>query len=335
MSHPSPTRARDIQRVLEKIRGASRVVLTTHVNADGDGVGSEIAVASWLRASGREAWIVNPTRFPRVFEFVLERPQQVVSATDTDVQEVTARADLAIVLDTSEFQRIGRVKPLIDHLPKVVIDHHVPGTAPIGGTVVRDASACATGELVYDLIEASGDGWTRAARLGVYVAILTDTGGFRFANSSPAAHRVAAAMIEGGVKPEDVQGRIYGNAPLRKFQLLAASLQMLDVDEEAGIAWMTVPRDVHEQVSASPEDIDGFVDYPRSVAGTRVALLFRETSSGGIKVSFRSTGNVDVNELAKQFGGGGHVRASGALVSGTLEDVRRRVLDAVRAATRT
>lgn len=335
MSHPSPERAKSVQRALDKIRSANRIVLTTHVNADGDGVGSEIAVASWLRASGREVWIVNPTRYPRTFEFMLDDTELVVSVTDPFVQEVTARADLTIVLDTSEYQRIGRVKQLTDHLPKVVIDHHVPGSAPIKGTILRDASASATGELVFDLIEASGDTWTRASRLGVYVAILTDTGGFRFANSTPHAHRVVASMIEGGVSPEDVQSRVYGSSPLRRFQLLAASLDQMDTDEEAGIAWMTVPRDVHEQVGATAEDIDGFVDYPRNVAGTRVALLFRETGSGGIKVSFRSSSDVDVNEIAKQFGGGGHVRASGALVSGSLEDVRRRVIAAVRAAPRT
>ena len=142
MSHPSPSRATEVQRVLDALRGAGRVILTTHVNADGDGVGSEIAVASWLRASGREAWIINPTRFPRVFEFMVEDPEHVVSVTDDFVKEATARADLALVLDTSEFQRIGRVKPLIDHLPKVVIDHHVPGSSPIAGTVLRDATAC-------------------------------------------------------------------------------------------------------------------------------------------------------------------------------------------------
>jgi len=334
LSHPSPERAKGIERVLDVVRNASRVILTTHVNADGDGAGSEVAVASWLRASGREAWIVNPTRFPRSFEFMLEDPEHVVSATDSFVQEVTARADLAIVLDTSEFQRIGRVKPLIEHLPKVVIDHHVPSASPIGGTLLRDPTACATGELVYNLIEASGDGWTPAAREGVYVAILTDTGGFRFANSTQEAHHVAGEMIKGGVKPEEVQARVYGSASPRRFQLLAAALQQIDVDEDAGIAWMTVPRTVYEQVGATSEDIDGFVDYPRNVAGTRVALLFRETGAGGTKVSFRSTGSVDVNAIAKEFGGGGHVRASGALVSGSLDDVRQRVIAAVRAATK-
>lgn len=333
MSHPSPERIRDIENVLQVLRASSRVILTTHVNADGDGTGSQVALASWLRQSGREAWIVNPTRFPRVFEFMLEDSEQVVSVTDSYVKEITARADLAVVLDTGEIPRIGRVKPLIDHLPKAVIDHHVPGAASIPGASLRDADACATGELIYDLIEASGDPWTPAARLGVYVAILTDTGGFRFANSTPRAHRVAADMIEGGVDPEAVQSRVYGSAPLRRFQLLAASLQQIDVDEEAGIAWMTVPRSVHEQVGATAEDIDGFVDYPRAVAGTKVALLFRETSGGDIKVSFRSTSNVDVNAIARQFGGGGHVKASGALVGGSLDDVRRKVLAAVRSAT--
>lgn len=319
-----------VQAVLNAVRGASRIVLTTHVNADGDGAGSEAAVASWLRSTGREVWILNPTRFPPAFEFLLEDPEWVVEAGTPYANEITARADLAVVLDTAEVGRIGRVRPLVDHLPKVIVDHHVESAQPIQGTTLRIPEACATGELVYDLIQAAGDPFTDRARHGIYVAILTDTGGFRFANATPRAHAITAEMIAGGVDPEATWGRVYGSAPMRRYLLLAECLRTLDMDEELGISWMIVPRSAYDQLEATAQDLDGFVDYPRSLAGVHVGLLFRETRSGEIKVSLRSNGPVDVNKVAREFGGGGHVKASGALLSGTLDRVRSRVLDAVR-----
>jgi len=306
--------------------------LTTHINADGDGVGSQVALTSWLRSTGREVWIVNPTRFPPNFSFLVDDPEWLVEAGTPYSEEITARADLAVVLDTSEVPRIGRVKGLIAHLHTAIVDHHMVGSKPIKGTALRDETACATGELIYDLIERSGDEFTDTARLGIYVAIMTDTGGFRFSNSTQTAHRIAGEMIAGGVDPEDTYSRVYGSSPMRRYQLLSAALQTLEVDQEAGVGWMIVPRNAFDQLDASTEDLDGFVDYPRTLEGVDVGLMFRETRSGDVKISLRSSGPVDVNAIATEFGGGGHVKASGALVSGRLEDVVQKVVRSVRGA---
>ena len=319
-----------VRSVLAAVQRANRIVLTTHMNADGDGAGSQAAVASWLASTGREVWIINPTRFPDAFRFLLEDTKWLVTAGTPYAEEITARADLALVLDTAEVSRIGRVKGLIRHLPKAIVDHHILSTQPIKGTTLRDPSACATGELVYDMIQAAGDDLTPAARKGIYVAILTDTGGFRFSNATPKAHRIAAEMIEAGVDPEDMYGRVYGSAPMRRYQLLAACLQTLDVDDEAGIGWMVVPQRTYDQLEATAQDLDGFVDYPRTLEGVHVGLLFRETQGGEVKVSLRSSGPVDVNKIAREFGGGGHVKASGAILPGTIDEVRAKVVQAVR-----
>ncbi len=333
MTHRIPTqRVEAVERLYETIAKAGRVVLTTHLNADGDGAGSQAAMASWLRARGQEVWIVNPTRFPSLFDFLVEDPEWVVDAGDAPAEEITARADLAVVLDTGEASRIGRVRALIQHLPTVVLDHHLPGEAPIGSDGIRDSEACATGELLYDLIEHAGDRWTLPMRRGIYVAIMTDTGSFRFSNSTPTAHRIVADLIEGGVDPEEMYRRVYGSSPARRYRLLSATLQTLDVDSEAGVAWVTVPSDAYDALEATAEDLDGFVDYPRSVEGVEVGLLFRQAYSGATKVSFRSNRYVDVQRLARQFGGGGHARASGALVREPLPQVRGRVIEAARRA---
>ncbi len=330
----SPERIPALRAVLESLEDSSRVVLTTHVNADGDGTGSQVAMALWLEQRGAECWIVNPTRFPPTFEFLLRRHDFVVRAGSAKATEVCASSDRLLVLDTGETSRIGRVKSATDHLPKTIIDHHVEGPSPIEGVAVRDESACATGELVYDLLLLAGADITKEMAQAIYVAILTDTGSFRFSNSTPAAHRITAELIELGAEPERIYERVYGSSSLDRYRLLAASLAELEFDREAGVAWMTVPAEAYDLYASAPEDIDGFVDFPRSVDDAEVGLLFRTTQSGDTKVSFRSRGRINVNEMAKVFGGGGHAMASGALVSGSVEEARPQVLEVVRAGVR-
>jgi phosphoesterase RecJ-like protein len=236
------------------------------------------------------------------------------------------------VLDTGELQRIGRVQEAISELPTVVIDHHPPGDQPIGGTSLRDPGASATAELVYDVIAATNGPWNEYVAQGIYVGILTDTGGFRFDNTTAACHQVVAEMIERGISPEVVYERIYGWSPLRKYQLLERALGTLSHDEQSGITWMTIPKDAYEAVGASTDDLEGIVDIPRSVEGTEVGLLFRLTQSGEVKISFRSNGRVDVNVLARRFRGGGHVKAAGAIVAGPMERAIEEVVGATREA---
>jgi phosphoesterase RecJ-like protein len=304
------------------------------VNADGDGAGSQVAVASWLRALGAQAWIVNPTPFPDMFRFMVPDSSWIVHAGSSRAKEICAQADLAVVLDTGEVHRIGRVKGLIDDRTTVIVDHHPPGDRPLGGISFRDPSASATGEMVYDLMQLSGGPWPMEALIGLYVAILTDTGNFRFSNSTPGAHRVVADLIERGVDPEEMYEHVYGASPIRRFRLLEAALATLDSDEDHGVAWMQVPRKAYVDLGAEPDDLEGLVDYPRSVDGVEVGLLFRQTEKGDTKVSFRSNGEVDVNALARRFDGGGHVKASGALLKGPPEKVVTRVVDATREAVR-
>jgi len=326
-------RKRAVRQALDALRGSRRAVLTTHLNGDGDGAGCQIAMAAWLRSLGARPHIVNPTAFPDLFRFLLPDEGFILEASSEGARAACAEADLAVVLDTGEMPRIGRVKPMIEGVPTVVIDHHQPGEQPIGGVSFRDADASSTGELVYDLVLASGGPWPAATRNGIYVAILTDTGSFRFSNATPNAHRIAADLIADGVDPEDLHRRVYGAAPVRRLRLLAKALDTLEVDPTGGVAWMTVPHEL-EGGEPLPEDVEGIVDYPRSIQGVEVGLLFRRTQTGGTKISFRSNGTVDVNALAREFGGGGHLKASGAAVDAPPADVIPRVVEATQRAVR-
>ena len=190
-----------------------------------------------------------------------------------------------------------------------------PGLLPPGPRYVNP-EASATGELVYEIAAANGWKLTPLAARALYVAILTDTGAFRFSNTRPHVLRVAAALLEVGLDPEQIYLDVYANAPEGRSRLLAESLQTMVVEPEHGLAWVTVPPGAMERYGATPDDLDGIVEFPRSIAGVRMALLFREISAGRVKVSLRSVGDVDVAAFARPFGGGGHTKASGLSVEG-------------------
>ena len=299
------------------------------MNADGDGCGSETALARLLAQRGLDVRIVNPTPWPSLFDFLLEGD---VSDDTSRAAKALSNADLLIVLDISDVKRLGNLTDAVRamRVPKLVIDHHIASEDPAGDVVFTDTSACATGELVYDLACELGLEITPRVARSLYTAILTDTGGFRFSNTSPRALAVAAKLLAAGVDPEEMYQRIYASAPVGRVRLLAEVLSTLGVDPEAGLAWLTMNADALERHSVRSEDLDGIVEHARSIAGTRLALFFRDLGYGKVKVSFRSTGDVDVNRFAKQFGGGGHARASGALIAGTLDEVRDRVVEAAR-----
>ncbi|MEX2325637.1 MAG: DHHA1 domain-containing protein, partial [Gemmatimonadaceae bacterium] len=159
---------------------------------------------------------------------------------------------------------------------------------------------------------------------------LTDTGGFRFSNTSARCHAIAGALLAAGVDPEAMYRRIYASVPIGRLHLLRDALATLEVDPEFGIAWISVEAGAPETHGLKSEDLDGIAEHPRSVAGTKLAVFFRDLGHGKVKVSFRSAGEVDVNAFAREFGGGGHAKASGALIAGTLEEVRHDVITAAR-----
>ncbi|MFQ5552079.1 MAG: bifunctional oligoribonuclease/PAP phosphatase NrnA, partial [Gemmatimonadales bacterium] len=168
-----------------------------------------------------------------------------------------------------------------------------------------------------------------AAR-ALYVAILTDTGGFRFSNTSARTLQVGAELLASGVDPEEMYEYVYASAPEPRVRLLGEVLNTLVVERARGLAWVTVPLGVLERLGADAEDLEGVVEFPRSIEGVRLALLFRQISNGRIKVSFRSLGDVDVAAVAEEFGGGGHTKAAGASLEGSLGEVQERVLERVR-----
>ena len=329
ISVPGSRRAA-IERLAPELIVGRRVAISTHLNADGDGCGSESALARLLAAQGLAPRIVNPTPWPDMFYFLL----------GDDVDDQTSRGskalrdiDLLIVLDISDVRRLGNLTETVRALtvPKLVIDHHQPSDDPAGTLTVADTAACATAELVYDLATVLGWEVTPAVARSLYTGMLTDTGGFRFSNTSPRCLSVAGQLLACGVDPEEMYTRIYASAPAGRVRLMAEVLGTLQVDESVGLSWLTMNADALEKHRVKAEDLDGIVEHARSIAGTRMALFFRDLGHGKVKVSFRSVGGTDVNAFARKFGGGGHAKASGAMLPGTLDQVRDLVVEAARA----
>jgi bifunctional oligoribonuclease and PAP phosphatase NrnA len=321
----SEARQAAIHEWFAALRPGTTVALSTHINADGDGCGSETALARLLAQRGIRCRIVNPTPWPTMFSFLL----------GDDIEEASERGaaaladvDALVVLDINDVRRLGQLAETVRTLtvPISVIDHHVAGDEPVGTLAVADTAACATGELVYDIAVTLGLEITPAIAQSLYAAILTDTGSFRFSNTSPRAHGIAAMLLTAGVNPEEMYRRIYAQVSMGRLQLLREALGSLVSEPEIGLSYISVEAGITDRYDVTSEELDGIVEHPRSLAGTRMALFFRDLGYGKVKMSLRSTGDVDVQQFARRYGGGGHRKASGAMLTGALDEVRSQVV---------
>jgi phosphoesterase RecJ-like protein len=325
-----PARRDAILQLAERWRSGATAALSTHINADGDGCGSETALARLLAQRGMKVRVVNPTPWPDLFAYLLG--DDVTDATGKGADALKG-IDLLIVVDINDVTRLGHLSDAVRALqaPRQVIDHHVPSRDPAGEAVLADTAACATGELIFDVASVLDLEITPEIARSIYTAILTDTGGFRFSNTSARCHAIAAQLMGAGVNPEETYRRVYASAPVGRVRLLAEVLQSLGVDETLGLSWLSMRAGALSEYGVRQEDLDGIVEHARSIAGTKLAIFFRDLGHGKVKASFRSTGAFDANAFARRYGGGGHVRASGALIPGSMDEVRDRVLADARA----
>jgi len=317
---------------LQELEPGRKVVLSTHLNADGDGAGSQAAAVHWLTRRGLDPTIVNPTPFPDMFRFLLADDTGAWTPADSEGGRAMREADVFLVLDTAEPSRLGAVIGRTGGRKMLVIDHHPATSSSIGDVVVCDPAACATGELVFDLIQVAGDEVTLLEADALYVAIATDTGSFRYANTSARTHEISADLLRAGVDPEAMYMRIYARYTPAGLELVRRALERLRVSDDLPVAWISLSQADLAQTGATKEDLEGIVEYARRIRGVRVAILFRELHDGRTKISLRSTGDADVAAIARQFGGGGHVKAAGAVVPEGLEAAELRVLGAIREA---
>ena len=286
-------------------------------------------MAHHLRRRGTRTTIVNVGGLPEAYEF-LRGNLTVLGAHESAGRAAIEAANLVLVLDTSEPSRLASVAPRLVGKSVAVIDHHPPMPGALGSPAFIDPTACATGELVYDLIAVEGGELSKEQAEALYAAIVTDTGSFRFSNTSPRAHEVAAALMRAGADPEKMYQHLFGQLTPERLDLVKRALASLQTDPDLPVAWVTLSHSDVVASGAPADDMEGIVDYARRLRGVEVAILLRELGDGRTKVSLRSNGEVNVARIARKFGGGGHDKAAGALVTRPLAETEPAVVQAVK-----
>jgi phosphoesterase RecJ-like protein len=313
-----------LKKINELIAAHSSFLITTHESPDGDAIGSSLALANYLTEIGKDVTIHISDPVPEIYCFLPLAAAVTTTLPDRDY-------DLCFVLDVGEFKRAGRQVSDCRRIGTFVnLDHHKT-SEQFGLVNLVDTDAAATGVIVHRIIRAAGAEVSLAAALCIYVALITDTGSFRYSNSNPEAFAVAAEMISKGVNAWDIASRLYESQPQGRLELLAQALTTLSFSACGKFASLAVTLDMYERTGSDAELTDGFINYPRSVRGVEVAIFFRQLDEHSFKVGFRSKGAVDVSRLAEGFGGGGHHNAAGCVVAGDLATVREKVYSHLQA----
>jgi bifunctional oligoribonuclease and PAP phosphatase NrnA len=324
----------DWARFVEIVRGAQRFVLTSHVRPDCDALGSELGMAGVLRALGKEVRIVNAQATPPNLRFIDTERRILTLGVDVSAADLLDD-DVLLVLDTSAWAQLGAMGEVLrtTRARKLVLDHHV-SEDDLGAENFKDASAEATGRLVFEAATQLGVALDEPIAAPLFAALATDTGWFRFGSTTPGTFRCGAELVAAGARPAQLYQSLYEQYTLARLRLLGRILASARTEEEGRLIHTSVVEADFRETGALHSDTEDIVNMTLWVADTEVALIFVEQGEGSLKISFRSRSSVDARLLAEQFGGGGHRAAAGATVTGALDEVRARVLDAVRAAMR-
>ena len=317
----------EIEAVVPALLSARRVVLTTHINPDGDGLGSEIAMAGWFAGRGREVMIINDSPTPAVYSFLDPEHRIRQFTVDRDGPAID-RADLIVVLDTNSTARLRAMEPYViaSRATKICIDHHLD-PSPFATYYLIDDDATSTGEILYRLLtRLRGPDLAPHIAEALYCAIMTDTGSFRYPRVDPEIFRICARLIECGADPVKIFANVFERWSGGRVRLLGEMLAGLKTEYSGKLAYVTISRDMLARTDTGEEDTDNFTTFPMSVEGVLVGILFLELDKG-VKISFRSKGEIPINELAREFGGNGHRNAAGARIeTGTLAAIRELVV---------
>lgn len=345
--------------ILRVIDNHQRFVISTHINPDGDAIGSQLALYSWLKDLGKQVWAVNRDPVPAVYTFLpfaaeisvllpveltgLETKvkscgdviscyppsAQVEHPYACDYTRNGESAEVLIVVDAGDLQRIGMAKEKSFQGIIINIDHHVTNTC-FGNYNLVDMDASASAIPVYKLIKQCGINIGLKRAICLYTGIMGDTGCFRFANTNPEAHRIAAELISEGVPVDEIYQRVYETLSSNRVRLLGLVLNTLQLSLDDTIGWIHVTQDMYVCTGTSQEDTESFIDYVRTIDTVEVAAFFVELKDGNTKVSLRAQNTLDVSKIAIDFGGGGHSRAAGCTITAPLNEAKQLILSAIQ-----
>ena len=290
-----------------------RFILTSHVNPDGDGLGSEVALAHYLELRGKQVSILNCSATPENYLF-LHQLHPILQFDPSHHEDIVENAEVIILLDANHPDRLAVMTPFImkSHAVKVCIDHH-PEPGEFADLYLLDDQSPATGEIIYNIISVAGGTIDRVTATALYTAIMTDTGSFRYQKTDSEVHTIVAHLLQAGADPVAIYERVYERTSAKRMRLLGMVLANLRTWYDGKLAYIVLTREMFETTSTTEEDTDAFVPYTLTIDGVQIGLMFSEMDNI-VKVSFRSKGDIAINELAKEFGGNGHKNAAGARI---------------------
>jgi phosphoesterase RecJ-like protein len=314
------------QVVRDFLKDKDTILVSTHVNPDGDALGSQMALAHFLRQMGKQVILLNCSPAPQYYNFL--DPDGQISVYDREQDEArVASLDGCIVVDISDWARLRELGEALRryNIPVACIDHHIP-TDEMGVVHVCIQEASSTGEMLYDFFADSGVEWTIPIIDAIYTCIMTDTGSFRFSNTTAKTHLIAADLLQRGANYRAIYEQVYENNSKQRTLLMARLLENMRFDCNDQLAYFSLTQLLLRQSGAELWETEGFSELPRHISGVEISLMFTETDDGRTKVSFRSKGRIAVNGMAGAFGGGGHKFASGATLQMGLNQAVERVV---------
>jgi len=311
----------EISKVLQK---NNNILITSHVNLDGDGIGSELALYFILKKLKKNPIILNQSKLPKIYDF-LPGSNKVQYLEDNYID--TKSIDVGIVLDCSNVKRIGKTYEIFKNIKTVInIDHHM-SNEKFGDLNYVDSSVSSVGEIIYELSRSINiDLLDEDISTCLFTAIITDTGSFRYSNVSSKTFKIASDLTSRGIMPHLIADNIYNRNTYSGLKLLGEALSTLETDDSNYVSWMNITRKMLNNTKARDEEIEGIIDVATTLDNTEITVLFKETKDNKIKISFRSKGNFDVNKFAGKFKGGGHPNAAGCLCSGKMYKIKEKII---------
>ncbi len=323
----------DFSSFIHQVSGHESFIITTHVNPDGDALGSEIGLAEWLLSIGKQVRIINHSPTPYNYLFLDHERPTIEQFDEAKHTESIRQAEMIMVLDVNDPERTRSLGPFVTSgkLPVIVIDHHL-NPKEFASQYYIDTEACSTGELIMRLIDAAkpvlGGTISSKGATALYVAIMTDTGSFRFPRTTATVMRMCADLIELGADPVATYNEVYNTSPAGRLLLIRDALNSLEYHYDGLMAFQHISQANLRAADAMEEDVDGLVQMPFQVKGIVMSVFLLELKEGW-KVSTRSKNDVSAARFAQSFGGNGHFHAAGARVHGprTYEEMHNAIVE--------
>jgi len=310
----------NLEKIVKAIKKYKYFLISAHTNLEGDAICSELSFARLLQRMGKKTFIVNSDKIPELYNFL--PGVKSISRFQGKMPEY----EVFCALDCADRERLGRIANCI-HKDKIIIniDHHKTNVnfGDINWVMPYASSAC---EMVYYMFKKTKIKIDKTSALLLYVGILTDTGSFRYSNTSPNTHRIVAELLSKDLSANRIYQKIYEANPLDEMKILSDIINRFETDKKRKVAWVEIKADTMQKLYSRVDIADNVFDFLRSIKGIEVSLIFKEINSRETKVNFRSRGRVDVAKFARIFGGGGHHNASGCNISKGLKGAKQIVL---------